>query len=303
MWSDPQARVWFGYLAASVLLHLVLALLLVAWVFFPTAPRGTDSLVLTWQTWPTAPPEVETSHEPLPLPENPPPPSAAPPAGVASSSPSPTLPAPLPAPTAPDPEHWRAALARQGRPPEFLGRSFGGGTVVFIIDISGSMLEKSGSGTRLQEAYQGLMHAIGGLTPSQQFNIILFGDRVDAFRPAPVPARTEVLREAFAYLDFGVDCGGSTNLRDALRLGLSMRPDTILLLSDGEANTEDAAILAEVRHLRDLHCPGLHLHTVGFYLQPASRAEQLLRRLSSEHGGTYSAWNPGRPAATGSKVR
>jgi hypothetical protein len=190
------------------------------------------------------------------------------------------------------PRAWAEALAHQGRPASFFGRGFGGGTVVFVIDISGSMLQKSGTVTRLAEAHRGLMRAVAGLGPEQRFNILFFADRVDAFLPAPAPALPDTVLRAFAYIDSGVDCGGSTNLQDALRVAMAMGPDTLLLLSDGEANTEDEAILAEARHLRRRHCPGLRLHAIGFYLEEGGRAERFLKRLSQEHQGSYAPWRP-----------
>jgi Ca-activated chloride channel family protein len=164
--------------------------------------------------------------------------------------------------------------------------------VVFVIDISGSMLQKSGTVTRLAEAQRGLMQAVAGLRPEQRFNILFFADRVDAFMPAPAPALPETKLRAFAYIDSGVDCGGSTNLQDALRIAMAMAPDTLLLLSDGEANTEDDAILAEARHLRRRYCPGLQLHAIGFYLEAGGRAERFLKRLSQENQGSYALWRP-----------
>lgn len=285
---------WLGWIAASVLLHgLLILLLALAWKL----PRGefhSATLTLRWSaaSAPQASPGRETWHpaQPVPLPSSTPPPtSSAQPVG------RPALhPAPYPTPPAPPdlPRAWAEALAHAGPPASFFGCGFGGGTVVFVIDISGSMLEKSGNTTRLAEAHRELMQAVAGLEPEQRFNILFFADRVDAFLPAPAPALPDTKLRAFAYIDSGVDCGGSTNLQEALRLAMGMGPDTLLLLSDGEANTEDEAILAEVRHLRRRFCPGLRLHAIGFYLDEGSRAERFLKRLAQENQGVYAPWRP-----------
>lgn len=290
----PDSRPVVGFVLGSLVLHVLLVA--AGWMVSRTGQRSSPGrpIVLSWQPvspeggglqTPAPPPDIPVR----PVPEVHPPSSTLP----AERAAIPSAPAPAPAVR----EDWARALDLQGTPPRFFGKLFGGGSVVFVIDISGSMLARTASGTRLTEAYQGLMKAVGALQPGQKFNIILFADRVDVFRPAPVPAETAAKLESFAYLDSEVDCGGSTNLQEALRRALAMKPDVILLLGDGEANTEDAAILAETRHLRERHAPQLVLHTVGFYLQPGARSESLLRRLAEENGGTYAAWNPRTGAA------
>ena len=74
------------------------------------------------------------------------------------------------------------------------------------------------------------------------------------------------------------------------------RPDGILLLSDGEANSEDAAILAEVRYLRGKLSKRVRIDTVGFYLKAGSRPELLLKQIARENGGDYAAWDPRQQA-------
>jgi len=283
---------WHTWLAASLLLHVLLLLFLAWTALWPRGSPATESLTLHWRQTEASPPAgqplVETWHPPAQAPPAPAPPAPTPSDRAGTGD----RPAAAPDAPPPMPRAWAEALAFQGRPPSFFGKGFGGSRIVFVIDISGSMLQKSGTGTRLAEAHQGLMRAVAGLQPSQEFNILFFADRTDAFLPAPVRADPEALRRAFTYIGSGVDCGGSTNLQDALRAALAMAPDTILLLSDGEANTEDEAILAEVRHLRARHSPRLTLHAIGFYLESGGRADRFLRRLASEHRGTYASWNP-----------
>lgn len=277
---------WAWVVALSALLHLILLMLLAGRLFWSADPGPPGTLRLLWVAAEQSPPPLAPAPPPAPPPALPP----AVPAPVPPTPPSPH--GTRPPQSSPLPLHWQQALQHHRTPSTFFGRPFGGGRVVFVIDISGSMLQKSGTTTRLAEAFGEVMRAIATLGSSQEFNIVLFADRVDAFQPDPVRAQRENILRAFAYLDSGVDCGGSTNLQDALRLAIAMRPDTILLLSDGEANTEDEAILAEARHLRGLHNPRMTLHAVGFHLPPGSHAERFLRRLVAEHSGTYWAWKP-----------
>lgn len=303
-----RARPFFSILAASAASHLVVLAIMRGALLFPVFQGASPVLPAAFVSE-AGVPVVETEPEDavyfrVPVPAGPAFPAAAEPtplAGTGRGAEAVTSPAPPPG-TARDgtdrplPPHWQEALeAGRGGGPVFFGKPFTGRTVVFVVDVSGSMLEKSGKLTRLREAFDGVMRALGGLDSSQQFNILLYADRIDLFRPAPVAAERSVVLDAFRYLESDVDCGGSTNLQEALRHALGMDPDAVLLLSDGEANTDDAAILAEVRYLREKRGRPARIDAVGFYLKAGSRPALLLEQLARETGGVYAAWKPSGP--------
>lgn len=298
---SEQWKRWGVLLTVSVFFHLFLLLVLTGWKSRTLNYVEKSAVRLWWSSGEMLPAATAPAGEPVTPPALLPTedsftgasparlkPGGSEPSASGLKSANPPLASPPVLPTT-----WQQALEFSGRPPTFFGRPFGGRRVVFVVDISGSMLQKSGTGTRLSEAYAGLMRAVAALGAEQEFNIVLFADRVDVFMPDPVRAVRENVLRAFAYLDSGVDCGGSTNLQDALRRALAMKPDVMLLLSDGEANTEDEVILAEFRHLRQRHCPELTLHAVGFHLEPGSRAELFLQRLVADRRGSYASWRPG----------
>ncbi len=185
---------------------------------------------------------------------------------------------------------WEDLLASPDRPFRFFGISPQGTRVVFLIDVSGSMLQHAGTRTRLREAFDEVARGMAGMRAPQQFNIVLFGTEVKSFRPAAVPATLENKTAARRWLLSEPDCGGTTNLSGGMTTAIGMKPDVVLLLSDGEANQEERAILAEFRHLRRLHNPDIIIHTVGYYLREDGQAERMLRALSGECGGTYARW-------------
>jgi hypothetical protein len=206
-----------------------------------------------------------------------------------------TLTSSLPPPPADSAEslldHYRQGLETRMN---FFGLSPSSDTcTIFLIDISGSMLQHSGTSTRLTQAYDELKKALANLKPEQSFNIVLFAERVNSFSPRPLKANRETVLKAYRYLDSDVDCGGSTNLQGGLRSALAMRPDSLVLLSDGiPTSSEPGALLIETRYLREKMGKEFHLYSVGFYLKAGSAEEAFLQKLARQNNGTYARWNP-----------
>ncbi|MHB8899369.1 MAG: vWA domain-containing protein, partial [Thermoguttaceae bacterium] len=175
-----------------------------------------------------------------------------------------------------------------------------GNRFVYVLDKSGSMTrgadKQSGSGSRLDRARYELLRSIEKLAPYQQFYVILFSDVTDRMfgdespKPATIPAtpqNKQRLREWIAQ----VEVGGSTDPREALFLALSIAPDAVFLLSDGDFNpvTEHPCPLfednpeAEVLINRVNHS-GIPIHTFA-YEDPSSR--ERMEVVAQLTGGTY----------------
>lgn len=233
-----------------------------------------------------AAPVPSTSPDPAARPE--PPPSRT------SSSPFPGRVAALPLP-APNPAALYASYLAGSEDGQFnfFGLSPRGQRIVFLIDISGSMLQKTGPHTRLSLAMGEIKRAIGRLESSQQFSVVLFAETLAFFRLAPVAATRENKLACFRFLDSEPDIGGSTNLEDGLVKALGMKPDVVLLLTDGEANTPGRGILAQARFLREKFNRRMQIHSIGYFLEPGSSPELMLKTLSEENNGVYRRWNPG----------
>ena len=174
---------------------------------------------------------------------------------------------------------------------DFFGIHINAKEVVFVIDSSGSMLEKTGPRTRLKLAYKGIKDAISGLTTDQKFNVVLFADHNAPFMDDLVPATFQNKAKAYAFLNEEIHVGGTTNLQNALFSALRMNPDAIIILSDGEANTDPQIVLAQVRHLRNKLNQNLAIYAIGFFLAPQSPAEKFLITLTRQNNGLYSRWS------------
>lgn len=184
---------------------------------------------------------------------------------------------------------------------KFFGVDVQGETVVFVVDASGSMLEKVGPQTRMKMANQGIKNAISGLRPHQRFNVILFADRVEIFREKAIHASLANKAKAYRFLNQEFDVGGTTNLQSALSRAIKLNPDTIIVLSDGQANSNPNFLLTQIHYLREKIDRQMCIHAIGFFLPPQGDAEQFLIRLTQQNNGIYSRWTSRNFSKTSSK--
>jgi Ca-activated chloride channel family protein len=108
---------------------------------------------------------------------------------------------------------------------------------IFVVDISGSM-----HGYPLDTAKELLRHLIGGLRPSDTFNVMLFSGSNRMLAPASVPATRANIDEALRTLR-EMGGGGSTEIVPALRriAALPKSPDvsrSVIVVTDGYVAVE-----------------------------------------------------------------
>ncbi|MFZ5538256.1 MAG: VIT and vWA domain-containing protein [Pseudomonadota bacterium] len=111
---------------------------------------------------------------------------------------------------------------------------------VFVVDVSGSM-----HGFPLAVAKTLLRNLIGGLRPSDTFNVIPFAGGHSLLAPASLPATPDNIRRAIRFID-GQTGGGGTELLPALRRALALPADTgrartFVVVTDGYVTIEKEA--------------------------------------------------------------
>lgn len=111
---------------------------------------------------------------------------------------------------------------------------------VFVVDVSGSM-----HGFPLATAKTLLRNLIGGLRPSDTFNVIPFAGGHSLLAPASLPATPDNTRQAIRFID-GQTGGGGTELLPALRRALALPADTgrartFVVVTDGYVTIEKEA--------------------------------------------------------------
>jgi Ca-activated chloride channel family protein len=120
---------------------------------------------------------------------------------------------------------------------------------IFVLDVSGSM-----RGFPLNTAKTVLRELIGGLRPSDTFNVLLFSGSSAFLHQNPVPATQENIDAALRLID-SRDSGGGTELIPALRNVYAQdKPEdvsrTIVVVTDGFVMVEREAFNLVRRNLK-----------------------------------------------------
>lgn len=162
---------------------------------------------------------------------------------------------------------------------EFFGLRATGGKFIFVIDKSGSM-----KGDRLDAAKQELFRSVVRLGEKMTFLIIFYDE---TFVPMPVrelvPASRFNKRDALSWVG-SIRGDGGTRPLEAMQFALSLGPDAVWLLSDGEFNESYA------EDIRRANPEGeTVIHTIAFHSQGG---EQVLKRIAQENGGQYRFISP-----------
>lgn len=162
----------------------------------------------------------------------------------------------------------------------FFGISGQGKTFVYVLDCSDSMNNED----RFRRAVEELIYSIERLAPEQRFYVVLYNDvaiPMDADDPVPaLPREFEQLRHWLAR----AEPTGGTNPMPALDYALSMEPDAIYFLSDGEFEPIIIAAVREKNRKSRLHPRQIPIHTIAFASQAGENQMKILARTS---GGKY----------------
>lgn len=159
----------------------------------------------------------------------------------------------------------------------FFGSRGTGKSVVFVVDMSGSM-----QGIRFIRAQQELVKAIHQLHVTQKFHVIFFNQHaVPLFFPRPpkdlVAATPSMKRGATRWIvERRPDAG--TEPEEALVMALAMKPEVIYFLTDGEFPERCRQVC------KDRNTYGAVIHTIALQSRDGI---PLLEAIASDHKGTF----------------
>jgi len=194
-------------------------------------------------------------------------------------------------------------------------------SVTYVLDLSGSMSERTGStaarigrehaasttrgllgsrggvlGSAASDAALGmdkkvelvkdhLNASLRGLASGAKFNIVLFSDGIRTLSPTMIPANgaTTTLVGGFVAK---LSEGGSTNLKAAIEAGLATDAEDVIVLTDGlPTDSTPEQILSMVAGKNAEHARRVFTVGVG-----DDQAESFLSRLAEDNGGQYLAY-------------
>ena len=142
---------------------------------------------------------------------------------------------------------------------KFFGIRIESHRVIFVVDVSGSMLESVygryvGEGSqrrgaaRIDVAKQELSQCIKNLEEGAQFNILAFSSGIGRWLKEGIATSTEHTREEALEWVERLGATGATNLYDTVRMAFEDKDvDTIFIMSDGEPTSGDVIDPARIR--------------------------------------------------------
>ena len=184
---------------------------------------------------------------------------------------------------------------------EYFGTVAYGNRFVYILDKSISMNDNNAGqpapDSRFARARYELLRSIDKLAPYQSFYVILFSTTTrrmfddESLAPVTIPATVENKQRLREWLE-AAHVGGGTDPREALFLAVSIAPDAIFFLSDGDFNrvsgrkkhrlfAGDPEAEDLVRRINRTYTP---IHTFAYEDPSSKRRMENLAQLS---GGEY----------------
>ncbi|MDB4932343.1 MAG: von Willebrand factor type domain protein, partial [Myxococcaceae bacterium] len=163
------------------------------------------------------------------------------------------------------------------------GHGSRGETVVFVVDVSGSM-----EGDSIREARAALRLCLRHLRAGDRFNVIAFSSSHTCFEREPTPFTQSSMAAADRWIDALVANGG-TELLEPMALATTMAGTSgaVVLLTDGQVGNEDE-ILQAVLKRRGASRARVYSFGIGTNVSDA-----LLRDLARETGGAVEFIHPG----------
>jgi Ca-activated chloride channel family protein len=155
-------------------------------------------------------------------------------------------------------------------------------TIIFVIDRSGSM-----AGKKIEQARSALKSVLNNLRDGDLFNIVVYDDRVESFKPELQRYGSSVRDEAERFVD-NIREGGSTNIDMALKVALesikdTSRPSYVLFLTDGLPTVGETRELAIAEGARRANERRARVFCFGVGYDVNAR---LLDRISGGNGGS-----------------
>ena len=171
--------------------------------------------------------------------------------------------------------------------------------IVFVVDISGSMVTNPKSPKDYEVLEKEVIKVIKGLDPLSRFGIVTFSAGADAYKENLVSARNDEKERAINWLKKMnpaeyLDPKASDEVKARHRgtrahLGLekafALKPDTIFFVSDGDpSGATREEILDQVAGAQKNLSRAAAVHAIAFM---ADGGEQFMKDLASRNSGTF----------------
>jgi len=165
--------------------------------------------------------------------------------------------------------------------------------IIYCLDVSASM---SSGFDKLGMAKAYLRQSISDLSEGDTFDLIAFHEKTIKFRGDPVPATKENVASAFKFMmGFTAEStkgNDKTDLFAPLREALKMKPDLIVLVTDGLPNAGILNPAELANRFKEANMGGAKIYAIGMGLNEKSPGAYMLRKLALENEGDFELISP-----------
>jgi len=168
----------------------------------------------------------------------------------------------------------------------FFGVEAAGSRIVYIVDISGSMLHNG----KIEALRRELLGSIEALPPGSEFAVVIFSDAAATRALGGSPRWHDAGAQGRAGIETAIRAispAGGTEPLEAFRIAfaLSPKPEAMYFMTDGELPQRDAAkIIGSVRAMNESAGPRTPIHCIAFGSRSGAGD---LRCIARQSGGTY----------------
>ena len=155
----------------------------------------------------------------------------------------------------------------------FFGLTAGGTNFVYVIDRSGSM-----TGTRFATAIDELTRSVTALNENMNFYIIFYDSEFVTMNASKLVSASNANKKKHLQWAQSIAAQGGTDPTQAMLRAISLRPDSIWLLSDGQFDE------AAVSEIKKSNSRGIQIHTLAF---GSNDGEKQLKEIAAQNGGKY----------------
>ena len=161
-----------------------------------------------------------------------------------------------------------------GKGASFFGLEARGGKFVYVVDRSSSMRHN-----KLQDTKAELIRSVHSLTRTMEFFIIFYDSSYEPMPAGGLVKATGPNKSRYLGWVEAMGCRGGTQPEQAMLMALSLKPDSIWLLSDGQFSPRACDVIRAANPNARIQ-----IHTIAFHSQ---RGQQVLQRIAEENGGHY----------------
>ncbi len=160
-----------------------------------------------------------------------------------------------------------------------------GSRFAYVVDRSGSM----GDYDAIRVAKSELMASLQSLDGTQQFQIVFYNTGTLPMSPRGATKRqlfwaTDINRTLASQFIAGVQPDGGTDHVPALKMAMKFGPEHIFFLTDAD---EPQLSVADLNELKRFNGGRSQIHCIEFGKGPQLTADNFLRRLARQSGGSY----------------